>query len=190
VRRFSRAGPGERVGLVGSNGSGKTTLLRIIAGQDLPTDGACRRAGGLRIGYLPQEPPSPGDVTLRQSLMVVFEPLRQLERDLNDLTHRMEQGDHAPATLKKLGRLQQEYETAGGYGYERRIPQVLEGLHFAADLWELPLAHLSGGQRTRAYLAKLLLEAPTCCCWTSRRTTSTWIRWSGWRNGWGRSGAA
>ena len=152
--------PDERVGLVGSNGCGKTTLMRIIAGLDSPTDGACRRANGLRLGYLPQEPPASDGLTLRQSLEEVFEPIRQLERDLHDLTHSMEQGDHSEAALRRLGRLQQEFETAGGYGYEQRIPRILEGLHFAPDMWDRPLAQLSGGQRTRGHLARLLLERP------------------------------
>ena len=156
---FSLA-PGERVGLVGPNGEGKTTLLRIIAALEQPTEGKLQRRAALRIGYLPQDPPAPEAGALRQAMLDVFADLRRTEQDLQALAARMEQDRGDKRLLRRFGELQQEFEARGGYSYSRRIEQVLTGLNFPRDSWDRPLAQLSGGQRTRAHLARLLLEEP------------------------------
>ncbi len=154
---------GDRIGLVGPNGQGKTTLLKILAGIEEPSAGTVTRARGLRIGYLPQDPPPPGERTLYEDLLAIFQDLQAQQATLQALEQRMEQAkDEAELErlLARYGELQQRFELAGGYDYEVRIRRVLSGLGFDEDEYHLPLAHLSGGQRTRALLARLLLEEP------------------------------
>jgi ATP-binding cassette subfamily F protein 3 len=151
---------GDRVGLVGPNGHGKTTLLKIIAGLEEPSAGTIYRQRGLRIGYLPQEPPPPGEETLYGSVLTVFAGLRRRQAELDALARQLSQAGADATLLARYGELQHAFEHAGGYTYETRIAQVLGGLGFQADEYDKPLAHLSGGQRTRALLAKLLLEEP------------------------------
>lgn len=151
-------GERDRVGLVGRNGEGKTTLLRLISGDLEPTYGSVHRTAGLVVGYLPQESPPLEGTTLAGVLRGVFADLQRRERELERLAGELGDGD--AARLARYGRLQAEFEHLGGYDYRRRIEQVLTGLGFEKGLWDRPLARLSGGQRTRAYLARLLVEGP------------------------------
>ncbi|MCL2700816.1 MAG: ABC-F family ATP-binding cassette domain-containing protein [Phycisphaerae bacterium] len=153
-------GPEDRIGLVGPNGHGKTTLLRIIAGADSATEGTLEKKKGLRIGYLPQDPPALEGSTLRAAMTEVFARLIELERQLHELHDQLETDGQNPSLLRRYGELQHEFEIRGGYGYAGRIDGVLEGLGFERHLWDQPLLVLSGGQRTRAYLGRLLLEDP------------------------------
>jgi ATP-binding cassette subfamily F protein 3 len=154
--------PAQRVGLVGPNGCGKTTLLRIMAGLETPTDGVVQRKSGLRIGYLPQDPPALAGTTLRGALLDVFAHLHSLEGQLHELARQVElaPGESSRRLLERLGQVQHEFELSGGYSHVHRIERVLTGLGFEKSSWDQPLAELSGGQRTRAYLARLLLEEP------------------------------
>jgi ATP-binding cassette subfamily F protein 3 len=157
---------GDRIGLVGANGAGKTTLLRILAGVEGSTAGSVQRQRGLTIGYLPQDPPPADDQTLHEAMQEIFEELRAQGEALRDLEHRLadaaaSQSDAYAALLEEYGHAQAIFETAGGYTYELWIAQVLNGLGFRTDEFEKPLAHLSGGERTRALLAQLLLRQPT-----------------------------
>ncbi|MCS7219829.1 MAG: ABC-F family ATP-binding cassette domain-containing protein [Anaerolineae bacterium] len=154
---------GDRIGLVGPNGQGKTTLLKILAGLEPPSAGMVTRARGLRIGYLPQDPPSPGAHTLYADLLNVFAGLQAQGEALYVLEQQIERtADEAELErlLNQYGELQSRFELTGGYWYELRICQVLSGLGFQEEDYHRPLAHLSGGQRTRALLARLLLEQP------------------------------
>lgn len=154
---------GDRIGLVGPNGQGKTTLLKILAGLEPPSAGTVRRARGLRLGYLPQDPPPPGTRTLYAELLDVFAGLQAQGEALRALEQQIEKAtDEAKLErlLEQYGELQSRFELAGGYRYELRIRQVLSGLGFQEEDHHRPLAHLSGGQRTRALLARLLLEEP------------------------------
>lgn len=155
-----RIAHGDRIGLVGPNGQGKTTLLRILAGLEEPSAGVVLRQRGLRIGYLPQDPPPAGDETLYGAMLAVFADLRRRQAELDALARHLSQATADAALLARYGELQQAFEHAGGYTYETRIAQVLGGLGFQARDYEKPLAHLSGGERTRALLARLLLEEP------------------------------
>ncbi len=149
-----------RIGLVGPNGCGKTTLLRILIGEEPPTEGRVQRAKGLRIGYLPQNADFHAQGTLYDLALAAFADLRALEDRLRQLEAAMRDPDQAERALARYGRLQAEFERRGGYTYPARIRRVLAGLGFTEADYEQPLEHLSGGQRIRAHLARLLLEEP------------------------------
>jgi ATP-binding cassette subfamily F protein 3 len=151
---------GDRIALVGRNGTGKTTLLRILAGFDQPTSGSVHRARGLRIGFLPQEATLEGEQTLWQEMMTVFEALRAKEARLHDLEAQMADPARADEVLAVYAPLRDQFEALGGYTYEDRTEQVLIGLGFPRRDHHIPLDYLSGGQKTRAMLARLLLESP------------------------------
>lgn len=146
-----------RVGLVGPNGGGKTTLLRILAGCSEPTSGRVQRPETVRIGYLPQAPPAPGDVTLHESMLKAFDDVRRIQRELESLAGQL---DGNPGRTDRFGRLQVAFDANGGYDYTHRIEAVLTGLGFPQQQWAQPLSQLSGGQRTRAYLGRILLQRP------------------------------
>jgi len=150
---------GDRIALVGANGTGKTTLLRILAGLEEPTGGQVHRARGLRIGYLPQGASLEGDGSLWQEIMAAFEPLRAMEARLHDLEVQMANPAAAEEALEAYAPLRERFEAQGGYTYQDRARHVLMGLGFPPEEHDLPVAHLSGGQKTRASLARLLLES-------------------------------
>ena len=151
---------GDRVGLVGPNGAGKTTLLRIIGGLLEPTIGHVHRARGIHVGYLPQDPPALEGTTIHEVALTAFADLRDMERRLQGLAAELAASGNRPNLLKRFGVMQEEFEVCGGYAYPTRIERVLDGLAFPREMWDRPLANLSGGQRTRAYLATLLLKDP------------------------------
>jgi len=155
-----RIGQESRVGLVGPNGEGKTTLLRVIAGELEPTIGQVHRAKGVRVGYLPQDPPALTGTTIHAAALDAFADLRRMEADLEKLTHDMSADSANQALIDRYGAMQHEFEARGGYSYTNRIEQVLTGLKFDKPSWGQALSDLSGGQRTRAYLATLLLQEP------------------------------
>ena len=154
--------PRERVGLVGPNGAGKTTLLLALAGLLEPEAGTVARAEGLTLGYLRQEAVltfAGRDNSVYQEMLTVFADLRQREAELAAMEARMA-ADYTPELLEDYGRAQEQFENAGGYQYQTEIKQVLLGLGFSPDQWDTPLLHLSGGQKTRVLLGRLLLERP------------------------------
>ena len=151
---------GARIAIVGPNGIGKTTLLRILLGLEEPSAGTLQRARGLSIGYLPQEAMLSGAHTLWEECLKPLASLLELEAELARLEAAMSDPDQAEAALQRYGALQQEFERRGGYTYETRIRQTLSGLGFDADDYHRPIPQLSGGQRTRAVLARLLLSDP------------------------------
>jgi ATP-binding cassette subfamily F protein 3 len=151
---------GDRIALVGRNGTGKTTLLRILMGLETPSSGHVHRAKGLRIGYLPQGASLEGDHTLWQEIMTVFESLQALESKLHELELDMANPTRAEAALEAYAPLHDRFERMGGYTYQDRAKHVLMGLGFPPEEHSMPLPHLSGGQKTRAFLARLLLESP------------------------------
>ena len=150
---------GDRIGLIGRNGTGKTTLIKIINGMLANFKGKVVSAKGLRIGYLSQEPDLARDCTLRQEMLKVFEKRRALEDKMLLLAEEMEMQE-APHLLAEYARIQEQHERLGGYDYEHQINRILSGLGFNELDFNLPIRVLSGGQKSRATLAKLLLEAP------------------------------
>ena len=151
---------GARFALVGPNGIGKTTLLRIIVGLEEPSAGKVTRSRSLRIGYLPQEADFQLEGTVWDACVSVFADLIRQQEELEKLEHEMSDASKREQALVRYGTLQQEFERQGGYVYQVRIKQVLSGLGFDQSDFTLSLDHLSGGQRTRAYLARLLLSNP------------------------------
>ncbi len=150
---------GDRIGLIGRNGTGKTTLIKIIGGLLRDFKGSVASAKGLRIGYLSQAPEFVHDCTLRQEMLGVFEERRVLEDEMLSLAEEMESGDN-PGLLSQYARIQEQHERLGGYDYEQEINRILSGLGFTELDFNLPMRVLSGGQKSRAMLAKLLLEKP------------------------------
>jgi ATP-binding cassette subfamily F protein 3 len=150
-----------KIGLVGPNGVGKTTLLRIITGEESPSEGQLNLSKSLRVGYLPQQAKFLSDHSLKEECLLVFAEMIQKQRELHRLEQQMSdrQAD-TDGLVEVYGSLQAEFELAGGYQYEVRIQQTLAGLSFSQEDQSRPLRQLSGGQRTRALLAKLLLEEP------------------------------
>ena len=150
---------GDRIGLIGRNGTGKTTLIKIMSGLLANFKGKVVSAKGLRIGYLSQEPDLARDCTLRQEMLKVFEKRRTLEDKMLLLAEQMETQE-APHLLEAYARIQEQHEQLGGYDYEHQVNRILSGLGFPEPDFNLPIRVLSGGQKSRATLAKLLLEAP------------------------------
>ncbi len=149
-----------RIALVGPNGVGKTTLLRILAGLDDPSAGTVHRARALRVGYLSQEAIGDARGTLWESCLEALSALREQEAELAGVERRLSQAPEDAALLEQYGELQQAFELAGGYTYPTRLQQTLSGLGFRERDYGMPLEKLSGGQQTRAQLARLLLAAP------------------------------
>jgi ATP-binding cassette subfamily F protein 3 len=151
---------GARIAIVGPNGIGKTTLLRILMGLDEPTSGSVQRARNIQVGYLPQEALLAGKHTLWEECLEAVADLVAMEAELAHLEADMSDPQRAEQALERYGPLQVEFEHRGGYTYETRIRQILTGLGFAPNDYHRPIAQLSGGQRTRAVLARLLLSSP------------------------------
>ena len=154
---------GSRMGLVGANGTGKSTLFRLISGVMEPDEGSISIVKGARVGFLTQEADIQSDLTVQQELERVFDPLKDMEKKLRALEAEMaETGD--PAEIERLSRsysnLLDRFESSGGYEWPSRIQGVLAGLGFARGRENQPARVLSGGEKTRLCLARLLLTQP------------------------------
>jgi ATP-binding cassette subfamily F protein 3 len=153
----------QKLGLVGRNGCGKTTLLRILTGQMEADRGSVSYARGVRFGYLRQEQMVEHGWTVRQEAVDAFAPVLAMEQRLLELQQAMAEAqseDHLQAVMEEYGLLHDRFEAMGGYENLRDIPQVLRRLGFGEQDLDKPTARLSGGEKTRLALAKLLLSAP------------------------------
>ncbi len=151
---------GDRIALVGPNGHGKTTLLRILAGLEPPSSGTVSHAKGLTIGYLPQIADLDTTRTLYEEALSAFQPLLEMQEELRRLEARMADPHEREEVMERYGELQARFELLGGYEYPHKIEHVLLGVGFSTEEFSMPLTRLSGGQKTRALLARLLLQQP------------------------------
>jgi ATP-binding cassette subfamily F protein 3 len=155
-----------RIALVGPNGIGKSTLLHLLVGIEKPDQGSVQRSRGMKIGFLPQEASYSSQTraelesTLWDYSLGALSYLRSQEEELAQLEQAMADPQIAESVMGRYGRLQEAFELAGGYTYHASVRRVLTGMSFATDEFERRLSTLSGGERTRALLARLLLEEP------------------------------
>ena len=148
---------GERVGLLGKNGAGKTTVFRMMTGQVDPDEGTVAIAPGKRLGLISQIPVYPEGYTVRDVLDTAFAPLHAMEAELRSLAARMGE-DSDPEVLARYDRLTTAFESAGGYDTGTRLNKVCNGLGIGEDMRQRPFEALSGGEKTRINLARLILE--------------------------------
>ena len=147
-----------RIGIVGPNGGGKTSLLRVLVGLQDANEGRVARSNGIQVGYVPQHPEMQIGGTLREEVMRAFDQVRLLEKDLE--TAAQEPNDDAEQAGLRYAELLERYETLGGYTYERAGERMVDGLGLRAETLGAPASSASGGERTRAALAKALLGNP------------------------------
>src|SRR5918912_767835 len=159
----------DRLSLSGPNGAGKTTLLRMLVGESEIHGGELAFAKGTRIALHDQRPPLDRGLTLREYALTGARDLIETEQELRRLEEAMAGGDHAQATLTRYAEAQARLEHAGGYAWREHTNAVVRGLGFADEDLDRPLATFSGGELTRASLARalgggpdlLLLDEPT-----------------------------
>ena len=149
---------GERVGLLGKNGSGKSTLFKILTGEIDYDAGEVMIAPGRRIGLISQIPVYPAEYTVEDVLETAFARVHKMEAELKELTERMEQGDAAPETLRRYGELSTAFEGMGGYNTRTEINKVAAGLSISPEMRARLFDSLSGGEKTRVNLGRLILE--------------------------------
>lgn len=153
-----------RIALVGRNGVGKSTLLKMIIGNESPDAGRITKKKGLTIGYLAQNTGLESDKTIYAEMLSVFERLQIMEKNLHEMEAKIADpgADHSSSAYSQLlnqyDQLLHDFEEQNGYGYEAEVRSVLHGFHFEQEDYDRKISSLSGGQKTRLALAKLLLE--------------------------------
>ena len=149
---------GERVGLLGKNGAGKTTLFRILTGELDCDEGEAVLAPGKRVGLISQIPVYPAGYTVEDVLNTAFDRIHAMEQELNELAARMADGDSDSALLSRYDRITASFEAAGGYDTTTQLNKVCNGLGIRPAMRRQQFSDLSGGEKTRINLARLILE--------------------------------
>ncbi|WP_461214373.1 ABC-F family ATP-binding cassette domain-containing protein [Lacticaseibacillus sp. GG6-2] len=155
---------GARVGLVGPNGIGKTTLLEILAGINPPDYGQVTTSKNVSIGYLAQDSGLDSSRTIFAEMLTIFEPLIAMEKRMHDLEAQIADPalaadkDAYAQVMSQYDQIQHDFQAQNGYGYQAEIRSVLHGFQFDDSTYDKPIGNLSGGERSRLALAKLLLE--------------------------------
>src|ERR1700686_655923 len=156
--------PRERTGLVGGNGTGKSTILKILCGMESLDYGSVSFTKGMSIGYLPQDGLTLSGRTVFAEAMTVFDQLRQMEKELEELHHSLGELDPASpeyaAAADRAHHIDSEFRNRDGYAIEAQVGTVLDGLGFRKEDWTRRTEEFSGGWQMRLALAKLLLEKP------------------------------
>ena len=149
---------GERLGILGSNGAGKTTLFRLLTGELTPDSGQISIASGRRLGLISQIPVVPAGFTVEDVLRSAFDRMAALGREMETLAQAMAAGDDSPNTLKRYGDISARFEALGGYDTDTAVNKVANGLRISAAMRTQPFDLLSGGEKTRVNLGRLILE--------------------------------
>ncbi|HEX8195679.1 MAG TPA: ABC-F family ATP-binding cassette domain-containing protein [Pyrinomonadaceae bacterium] len=151
----------EKIGLVGRNGAGKTTVFRVLSGEEAPDSGEVIKANNLKLGFLEQHVEFSADLTVYEAALSAFEKLQKIEIEMRRLETAMsENPPDLDKVLEKYSELQHEFEREGGFEYAARAESVLQGLGFDREMWNQTADKLSGGQRNRLGLVRLLLAEP------------------------------
>ena len=149
---------GERVGLLGKNGAGKTTLFRILTGELEPDEGEIQLGAGCRVGLISQIPVYPAGYTVEDVLRSAFARMYRMKDEMDALALRMEQGASDEATLRRYGELNARFEGLGGWDTDTAVNKVANGLSIPQDMRQREFDCLSGGEKTRVNLGRLILE--------------------------------
>lgn len=147
-----------RAGLVGVNGCGKTTLMHVINGRQEAETGGISKAAGIKLGCMEQYVIRDDNITLYDEVLEIFRPLIDAENELADIAVAIDTGDHSEQTLSRQMQLQERFEREGGLTYKSMTCSALVGLGFSEDDFNKPISVMSGGQKSKAQLAKLLLS--------------------------------
>ena len=147
-----------RAGLVGVNGCGKTTLMRVINGRQESETGGISKAAGIKLGCMEQYVIRDDNITLYDEVLEIFRPLIDAENELADIAVAIDTGDHSEQTLSRQMQLQERFERDGGLTYKSMTSSALIGLGFSEEDFGKPISVMSGGQKSKAQLAKLLLS--------------------------------
>lgn len=148
----------DRIGFVGVNGCGKTTLFRLLKGEHTPEEGAIHIAGSCKMGFMEQFSCRNTERTVLDEALTVFDWLEDMELELEELHDKIDAGDHSSATIERQSLLTERFERDGGLTYKSRTASALTGLGFSESDFKLSVGVLSGGQKSKLQLAKLLLS--------------------------------